>query len=368
MADESPKDEKTEEATPRRREEAREKGQVAQSQDLTAALMLGGALVAFFVGGIQVVLALAQETSAFTGRLAAVSLTDLGAKDAAALVSSAWTDVLPALAFMLAPMILLGFLTAYGQVGFRITPKALELEWNKLNPVSGAKRIVGPRGFVRVGQSALKLVLIASITIAVAVLQLPEIASLAHMELEQSLYVGSRIIGVTAASAVFAIALLSIVDLLFQRFQHEKDLRMTKQEVKQDWKNTQGDPEIKRRIRQVQREMSARRMMDDVPKSTVVVTNPTHYAVALWYEKGPDGEPLSAAPKVVAKGVDALAQRIKEVARESEVPLYEDVPLARALHARCEIGDLVPVELFEAVATVIRHVYGLRTAASGRAR
>ena len=155
------------------------------------------------------------------------------------------------------------------------------------------------------------------------------------------------------AAGVLVILFLSIIDLNYQRYQHEKDLRMTKKEVKDEHKNTEGDPHVKARIRKVQRELATRRMMEDVPDATVVVTNPTHFAVALRYDRSE----TEAAPRVVAKGVDEVALRIREVARSAGVPAYEDRLLARALHARVDIGDVIPEELFQAVAKVLAYVY-----------
>jgi len=360
VSDETPKEEKTEEATPKRREEAREKGQVAMSQDVVAAFMLFTALLAFYISGQQLFLGTAQLTSGIVGRLDAWALNDLGAQEASKLAGNAWWEIAPRIGVVLLPTMAVGLVLGYLQVGFKITPKTLELDLKKLDPIKGAQKIVGPRGFMRFGQSGLKLVTLTVVAVVVTVFKFHELAALAHMELTQALYHGGRFILSVAMYAIVAIIAISIIDLLFQRFQHDKDLKMSKNEIKQEMKNSQGDPQVKQRIRAVQREMSARRMMEDVPNATVVVTNPTHFAVALYYEKGPDGEPLVSAPKVVAKGVDSLAQKIKEVAAENDVILYEDVPLARALYARCEIGDLVPVELFEAVAAVIRYVYGIR--------
>lgn len=360
MADETPKEEKTEEATQKRRDEAREKGQVAMSQDFVSAFMLFAALLAFYLSGQQLFLGTAAVTTGIVGRLDAWALNDIGTQEAAQLAGNAWWEIAPRIGVVLLPTMAVGLVVSYLQSGFKLTPKALELDIKKLDPIKGTQKIVGARGFMRFGQSGLKLVVLTAVAVTATVLKFHELAALAHMELTQALYHGGRFIISVALYAVVAIIAISLIDLLYQRFQHSKDLRMSKNEIKQEMKNSQGDPQVKQRIRAVQREMSARRMMEDVPNATVVVTNPTHFAVALYYEKGPDGEPLVAAPKVVAKGVDALARKIKEVAAENDVILYEDVPLARALYARCEIGDLVPVELFEAVAAVIRYVYGLR--------
>lgn len=360
MSDQTPKDEKTEEATEKRKEEARAEGQVAMSQDVVSAFMLLAALLAFYIAGQQLFLGTAQITTGIVGRLDSWALNDIGTQEASLLAGNVWWEIAPRIGVILLPTMAVGLVLSYMQVGFKLTPKALELKLQKLDPIKGAQKIVGARGFMRFGQSGLKLVVLTAVAVVATYLKFHELAAMAHMELTQALYHGGQFVIVVALYAVVAIIAISIIDLLFQRFQHSKDLRMSKNEVKQEMKNSQGDPHVKQRIRAVQREMSARRMMEDVPNATVVVTNPTHFAVALYYEKGPDGEPLVAAPKVVAKGVDDLAQRIKAVASENDVILYEDVPLARALYARCEIGDLVPVELFEAVAAVIRYVYGLR--------
>jgi len=363
MSDETPQEDKTEDATQKKRDEAREKGQVAVSQDFVAAFMLMGALGAFAISGVGLTLGLAAVTAGFAGGLAAWSLDDFDVEVAAALVVEPLHAIVPPLFAFMVPVLAVGALVSYLQTGFQITPKALEFELGKLDPIKGTKRMFSMRSVMRFLQSGLKLVAIGMVVGITGWLEVPRLFALSHLELGAALYQGGAIVARTAVAGILAVLVIALIDLFFQRFQHEKDLRMSKQEVRQEYKNTQGDPEVKRRIRQIQREMSTRRMMDDVPKATVVVTNPTHYAVALFYEKDEDGNPVVAAPKVVAKGVDTLAQRIKELAREHDVVLYEDVPLARALYARCEIGDLVPVELFEAVATVIRHVYGLRRAA-----
>src|SRR5262245_65434183 len=164
----------------------------------------------------------------------------------------------------------------------------------------------------------------------------------------------------TSAAALGVILLLAVLDALYQRLQHERDLRMTRAEVKEEHRLAEGDPHVRARIRAVQREIAMRRMMSDVPEATVVVTNPTHYAVALRYER----EGAASAPVVVAKGIDHLAVRIQAVARENDVPCHEDVPLARALHARVAIGQAIPEELYAAVAAVLATVYRLQEARS----
>lgn len=358
------KDQKTEEATPRRREEARERGQVGISTELIAAIMLlaaaaatllfGGAFAADLVGMVTRSLALIDDHGT----------TDLDAEQAAALVGGTLRAIAPGLAGLLLPLLVVGALVGYGQVGFRLAPKAIAPEASKLNPIKGLQRIFGARGVMRTVMAALKIIAIGGTMIAVGWSQVPNIVRLGPTELGPLLRGLGHVAVRCTAGALVAILLLSIVDLLFQRWQQERDLRMTKQEVKEERKNTDGDPHVKARIRSVQREMAQRRMMGEVPKATVVVTNPTHYAVALRYERDEQGQPLDGAPVCVAKGVDAVALRIREVASEHGVVCYEDRPLARSLFAQVEVGEEIPEDLFAAVAAVLTYVYRLEEAAA----
>jgi len=202
-----------------------------------------------------------------------------------------------------------------------------------------------------------KLTLIVASMIAAAWTQIDHIVLLAGAELGPALAGTGHIALRCVAAALLAILVLAAADAGYQRWQHERDLRMSRKDIKEEHKSLEGDPHIKSRIRRVQMELAARRMMSEVPKATVVVTNPTHYAVALRYERKDGAGGPVGAPRVVAKGVDEVAARIKEVAREAGVICFEDVPLARALHARCRLGDEVPIDLYQAVAEVLAYVY-----------
>lgn len=357
--EDSQKQDRTEEATPRKREDARDRGQVALSQELMAAIMLVGTAATVAIGGA----AIAENAGAITVHaledLGEVGIAELEGPAAAALVTSAVQSALPALAIVLAPALALGLLVGYGQAGFRIASKALELRPDKLDPIKGAGRIFGARGWVRMATSLLKILAISGTVAAVLYLQRGRISALAGQELGPALLGCMWIVGLAMAAALALFLMISLIDVFFQRFQHERDLRMTKQEVKEDHRNTEGDPHVRARVRQLQREMASRRMLADVPKATVVVTNPTHVAVALLYEKATEGAPPTA-PKVLAKGLDHMAQQIKALAREAGVPLHEDVPLARALYKECQVGDLIPEGLYTAVAAVIGYVYRMR--------
>ncbi|MCA8980210.1 MAG: flagellar biosynthesis protein FlhB [Planctomycetes bacterium] len=364
MADEQNDQDKTEEASPRRREEAREKGQVAFSQEFTAAGMLLAGLGVVLVGGGAVISGLGNLVSDSLLALGVQGTSELDIANAAALINADGMSALEGVAYFAVPLFLIGLLVAYGQVGFKISPKAVELNPGKINPVKGLEKMFSMRAVVRTGLAVGKIGLIGVVMVIVASGEIANITGFEQSELEPVLAGIGAVVSKASIAALVAILALGLVDMLFQRFQHGKDLRMTKQEVREEQKNIEGDPHIKARIRQVQREMASRRMMAEVPEATVVVTNPTHFAVALKYDRDTDG---GNAPVVVAKGVDHVAQKIKEIARENGVVLFEDVPLARALHAQVEIGEAIPEQFFEAVAGVLAYVYrvqGTRAAAA----
>jgi flagellar biosynthetic protein FlhB len=307
-------------------------------------LTVSGPIMSVLGGGVR---------GGFAG-LAALGTADLDIPLAEEVMSSVGEDALVAILIFAGPLFLLSILVGFGQVGFQLAPKAVEMDPSKVDPIKGLGRLFSMRSVVRTGLALLKLAAIGLAISLTAHSQLGELAAIDGVDVGPALLVGNGLFVRCCAAALVAILLIAVIDLAFQRWQHSKDLRMTKQEVKEEMKNVEGDPHIKGRIRQLQREMAGRRMMSEVPDATVVVTNPTHYAVALRYDRdGEDGR----APFVVAKGVDAVAQRIKEVARENGVLCYENVPLARALHAQCEIGDQIPEQLFEAVAGVLAYVY-----------
>ena len=354
MAGESQAGEKTEEATPRRREEAREKGQVAMSTEFIAGISLAAAFGLYLTASGPVMELLAGGVKGAFLELGALGRADLDVLDAERILRGVGEDGLVAIMIFAAPLLLLSVLVGFGQVGFQIAPKAVEMDPSKVDPIKGVGRLFSMRSVVRTGLALLKLLAVGGTITLVAHGQLDELAGIDGVDVGPALLVGNGLFVRCCAAALVAVLLIALIDLSYQRWQHSKDLRMSKQEVKEEMKNVEGDPHIKGRIRQLQREMAGRRMMSDVPDATVVVTNPTHYAVALRYDRSSEG---GEAPVVVAKGVDAVAQRIKQVARESGVLCYENVPLARALHAQCEIGDQIPAQLFEAVAGVLAYVY-----------
>jgi len=360
MSDGSNDAERTEEATPKKREDAREKGQVALSQDVVSALSLGAAGGLLYLGGS----ALAHDAGALirasTEKLGQLGSAEVSVESWAGLVQSAFTSMALPAAIVVAPMLAIGVFAGYGQVGFQFSPKALEWELSRLSPSSGWKKIAGLKGVVRTLQSSIKIVLVGGAAAWAAWASMDEMSMLAGAPLGSVLSGLGGVLARVAGAAVGMFAFLAGIDVLYQRWQHDQDLRMTREEVRQEHKNAEGDPHVKARIRETQRRIARQRMMSDVPKASVVITNPTHFAVALRWDGDPADEKSGArAPIVVAKGVDLVAKRIKEVAREAQVPIREDVPLARALHAQCEIGEEIPADLYQAVAAVLAQVWNL---------
>jgi flagellar biosynthetic protein FlhB len=225
--------------------------------------------------------------------------------------------------------------------------------------MQGWSKVFSSRGVVRTATSFTKTLLVTAATTWMAWHDVPKIAALAGSELGPVLAAMGTVFTHCALAALIAIVLIAAFDLFYQRWQHGRDLRMSRKDIQEEMKSTDGDPQVKARIRTIQREMARRRMMSEVPKATVVITNPTHFAVALRYDREGD-EARGKAPILVAKGVDDVAQKIKAVAREAGVPLHEDVPLARALHAQVEIGQEIPEALFQAVAGVLAYVYRIQ--------
>lgn len=359
MAEEGDREDKTEMATPKRRDDARDQGQVAMSQDSIAAAGLVASAIVFVVGGGI----LAQHS----GQMLEDAFLGLGTLGRQEISESQWNQLItgtvqsiayPTLGVILT-LVLVVVLAAYAQAGLKITPKAIAWNPGRLNPIQGFGKVFSSRGVVRTLSAFTKTLAVTCATCWAAWNDVPRISALTGAELGPALAAVGAVFSHCALAALIAIVAIAVVDLLYQRWQHERDLRMSKKDIQEEAKTTDGDPQVKARIRSLQREMARRRMMSDVPKATVVITNPTHYAVALRYERETD-EAKGRAPVVVAKGVDEVAQRIKEVARQAGVAVHEDVPLARALHAQVEIGQEIPEKLFQAVAGVLAYVYRLQ--------
>jgi flagellar biosynthesis protein FlhB len=343
---------KTEKATPKKRDEARRRGQVARSMDLNGAVVLLAALLAlsaFAPGMLHRIGDATRELLALTSRPGVVGAEGLGGLMRA--VGSAW---LLSIAPVAAVCLVAGVLASIGQVGFKPSPGALKPDAKKLNPLSGAKQIFGTHALFEGAKSTVKIAVVSAIALLALLPKLDELGALVGTPAVVLAPEIGRLVLQIAQRAAFAYLVIGIVDFAYQRWRHEKQLRMDKHEVKQEHKQQQLPGEVRSMQRRRAIELARARMMDAVPTADVVVTNPTHYSVALRYSAD------ALAPTVVAKGQDLVALRIRELARDAGVPVVEDKPLACGLHAACEVGQQIPEELFAAVAQVLAFVYRLK--------
>ncbi|AME04074.1 flagellar biosynthesis protein FlhB [Selenomonas sp. oral taxon 136] len=347
--------EKTEEPTAKKRADARKKGQVGRSQELNTAFVL---LVGFFTLKLlwdSIYLSIASYTTyVFTNLNQSVDTENIIHIFIGIIVVLAKTAFPVMFAIML-----IGLAINFFQVGLTFNTESIEFKLDKLNPINGFGRIFSKRSLVELAKSFFKILVIGFFLYRFIHEQILAMPQFMFFDLTTSLALVAEIIFQMAFIVIGVIMIMALMDYGYQKWQTTQDLKMTKQEVKDEMKQSEGDPQIKGKIRQKQRQMAMARMMKEVPKADVIVTNPTHYAIALSYQQG------MSAPLVVAKGQDLVAQRIKEIAREARVPIIENKPLARALYAAVQIGDAIPQELYQAVAEVLAYVYRLKHARRG---
>ena len=343
-------EDKTEEPTEKRRKDAREKGQVARSQELNAAFVL---LMGFFCLRIlweyiytniseytvYIYTHLAQSTSIENIRELFIGIMLLLAKTSFPIMVA---------------ILIIGLGINIFQVGLVVSTQRLNINLGKLNPINGFGRIFSKRSLVELIKSIFKILIIGSFIYMYLKDQIPFMPYLMYFDLARSLEEIANIIFNMVFKVIAIIIVMGILDYAYQKWQTTQDLKMSKQEVKDEHKQMEGDPQIKGKIRRKQREMAMMRMMQEVPKADVIITNPTHLAVALMYKQG------MVAPLIIAKGQDLVADRIKQIAREHKITIVENKPLARALYAAAEVGDMVPNELYQAVAEVLAYVYRLK--------
>ncbi len=346
--------ERTEPATPRKRRKEREEGRVAKSQDLGAAAVILVGLFALLVFGrflFSRILAFTTDMIAFMG--------------GNTLREDGWFSVIrdETMYALVVPWLPIGLAAAVGalivtvsQVGFFITAKPLAPKMDRFNPVSGLKKVLSLRSLVEMVKGLLKAALFALVIYFSLRKDTPELVHAIRFPLEagvsQLLW---KLLGLSFRLA-FLLLVIAVFDYAYQKWEFERSIKMSKQELKEEYKQMEGDPQIKSKIRQKQRELARNRMMSSVPKADVVITNPTHLAVALEYDRK-----VMDAPVVCAKGSGFLARKIREVAEENSVPVVENKPLARSLFETLEVGEEVPEEFYRAVAEVLAFVYRIRT-------
>ena len=343
---------RTEPATARRKEEARQEGNVARSADLTAAAMLLAGVLLLQFTGLRFITGLKVSMQALLRNDLAANPTR--AQDIPALFAYSARMGLDVLMPLLLSLAAVGLVAAASQVGLRITPKVLEPNFMKLSPLRGLKNLFDFRGAVRLIMSLSKLIVVFGVVIWFILADLPRITSLGELPLLPMFNLACTIIFKLSVKLAALLLVLAFIDYAFQRWQRERDLRMSKQELKEEFKRMDGDPLVKQRRTRVARQLAMQRIGAAVPKSNVIVTNPTHFAVALQYEPG-----TMKAPKVVAKGADFLAMHIRQLAALHGIPIVERKELARALYAGVEVNQEVPPQFYNAVAEVLAYVFRL---------
>jgi flagellar biosynthetic protein FlhB len=347
-------DDKTEAPTPKRIKKAREEGQVAKSAELNASISLIVSFVAlrtFAPSLIRQIRALSYASFELISDRDDIFTTAYMAKYVSYMFAKVIVIVVPIALTITA----VGLLANFAQVGWSPSGKLLAPKFGRLNPLSGIKRLFSPRAFTELLKSVAKLAIIGFSVYNALMEQKNAIFRLTDMDtLEAAALIGATVLdmGVSVGTTYLAIGVL---DFAYQKLKHSRELRMTKQEIKDEFKEAEGDPNVKGMIKQRMREVSMRRMIADVKTADAVIANPTHYAVAIRYAALKD-----AAPVVVAKGADLVAQRIKDAARESGVQIVEDKELARALYFSCDVGKLIPPELYESVAEILAYIYRLK--------
>lgn len=349
MAETDSDQERTEQATSKRREEAREKGQVARSQEVVSVGILVASLIFFYFGGSTLLL---KTMNVMTAGFRNVYREDL-TPDSTSLIM---TNYILQGFWILFPLLMTVFLAAVLgnvlQFGFMITTESLQPKIDKISPAKGFQRLFSLRSVMELFKGILKIAIIGGVAYLIIRSEFDNLIPLADQSLwGMFAYIGGVCFKILLATTV-VLVFLAALDYAYQRWEYEKSIRMTKQEIKDEFKNTEGDPMIKARIRRIQREMARKRMMAEVPKATVVVTNPTHLAVAIRYE--PSG---MSAPIVVAKGADFIAEKIRNIAEENDIPLVENKPLAQVLYKIVKVNQMVPESLYRAVAEVLAFVY-----------
>jgi flagellar biosynthesis protein FlhB len=341
--------EKTEKATPKRRAEARKKGQVARSHDLNGAIVLLAALMALSAFAPNL---LEELQSAMRDAFALIQTPEVvDHRGLGSVVAAQARSVGLAAAPVILVCMVAGVLANVAQVGGKPHAQALKPDPRRMNPIQGAKNLLGPNGLFEGGKSIIKMLAVGAVATMAVLPRLDEYAAMVGMPPQQLMGELASTIYTIAQRGAMAYLIIGLVDYAWQRYRTEKSMKMDKQSIKDEAKQNDLPQEVKGAIRRRQIMAARARMMADVPQADVVVTNPTHYAVALRYD------PYKSAPEVVAKGVDLVAKRIREIATDAGVPIVPDPPLARSLHASVEVGHVIPEEMFQAVAQLLAFVY-----------
>ena len=342
-------EEKTEEPTDKKIEDAKKEGNVPKSMEVTGAAILffGSMYLLFFSGtALDQIKKLFLYSYTFIGEdMTGNVFYTIGYTTVITLV----TALLPLFVLVL----VLVFVTNWSQFGFVVTPIKLDLQ--KLDPIKGMKNIFGPKKFLEALKLTMKLTVIVIVMFLLFIFTYKSFLAMMDKELPATISSIIELTGYFLAAILLIIIIFAIMDFYFTRHYYFKSLKMSKQEIKDEYKNMDGDPQVKGRIRKIQMQMAQKRMMSDVPDADVVITNPTHYAIAMKYDNQVDG-----APKIIAKGIDFIALKIKDIARENDIPIIENPALARSIYSQIEIDQEIPNEFYKALAEIFSYVYELK--------
>ncbi len=346
-----PDEEKTEQPTARRRSKAREEGQVAKGKELGGVVVLMTGLLVFYFAGRDIL----DRLRVFWGHAFTNIVHEDLTTDGSMLIMLQSVEVIARIVLPIMIAVFLGaVIVNVAQVGFNVSWKSIAPDLKKLNPIEGVKKFASLKSLVELVKNIAKLVIVGMVVYYSIKAEVDEALTLMDQDAWGVLLFVLRVAFDIVMRTAWVLLILAILDFVYQRYEHEKSLKMTKQEVKDEYKQSEGDPQIKSRIRSLQREMARKRMMEAVPKADVVITNPTHLAIALKYERG------MAAPVVLAKGAGYIALKIREIASKHRVAVVENPGVAQLLYKTTDIGQEIPAKLYRAVAEILAHVFKLR--------
>lgn len=351
MAEQSFQD-KTEQATPKKLDDARKKGEVAKSRELTSIAILSAGTIYLFFNMKSMTMTLGNNLkNAFKMIPEVMSAGDFSPQ----LVSDTIADFLILLAPLLLILMIVAILINLFQTGILFSVEALTPKASKIDPIKGLEKVFSKRSLVELAKSILKIVIVGWVAFSAFKNDIPRMIPLLYQENTQILYLLGELSFEIMVKCCCVILIMAILDFMYQKWEYSQNLKMTKQEVKDEFKQSEGDPMVKSRIRSIQREMARRRMMEEVPKADVIITNPTHLSIALRYK------PLEGmkAPLIVAKGANNIAFKIREIAAKHNIPLIENKPLAQNLY-KLELGTEIPSHFYQAIAEILAYVYGLK--------
>ena len=352
MAEEADDTDKTEDPSQHRIDESRRKGEVGSSKELNSVLVLGASFFCLILS-FAYIFEVVNEVIDYVYNVGfEKAYTD---KELTKIITLVVWSIIRCSAPIFLGSLLLGVFSSVMQVGFLFAPEALKTSFSRVNPMSGFKRLFSKKSVAETIKGLFKFVVIFLISYSILKVSIPKFLGFYHVEYASAYIFGKTLLNKVFYSILSGLFIIALADFAWQKYQHKKKLMVTKQQAREESKDKDGNPEVKQRIKSIQREMSQQRMMNDVPTADAIVTNPTHYSVAIKYDKS-----NMLSPKVIAKGKDFIALKIREVAKKNKVPVIENVTLARSLYGSVKVGEYVPRTLYKAVAEVLAFVYKLK--------